>query len=149
MFRRELTAFMLNCSNQKTGAADYCITPVHVYQSTWCHILNYFSPVNCCWPSPAQLLLVSGHVVAHDHTFAASKTCEFLVGLYIDREERSDWDCSLPFYWAGGGGHVPENHYLMSSPWEPHQSFLFCIFKIFSNVGNRARVTAKANREAS
>jgi hypothetical protein len=50
--------------------------------------------VNCCWPSPAQLFLVSGPVGTHGQTFVRSKPLMCLeIGPPLRREE------GLVFLW--------------------------------------------------
>jgi hypothetical protein len=68
----------------------------------WSNIANHSSvtQVNCCSPSLAQLILVSGPVGTHEYIFVLSKTSTcFEMGPPLRREEGSDYYWSLPFYW--------------------------------------------------
>jgi hypothetical protein len=63
------------------------------------------SPVNCCWPSPAQSFLVSGPVGTHDHIFVLSRLLHIfkcagfeLYTLGTDRTENT-FSCSCCIVW--------------------------------------------------
>jgi hypothetical protein len=80
---------------------DYFATIYNCYS----YVLTEINPgpglVNCCWPSPAQSILVSGTVATDDYVFVLSKTFTcFEMGPPLRREEGSDWYWSLPLYWG-------------------------------------------------
>jgi hypothetical protein len=57
--------------------------------------------MNCCWPSLAQLILVSGPVGIHTRIFVLSQTFKcFETESPLRRQERSDYYWSLPLYWG-------------------------------------------------
>jgi hypothetical protein len=55
--------------------------------------LVHSSPVNSCWPSPPQSVLVSGPVGTHDHNFVLS--CVFLNGAPSSTPPLLRSDCHL------------------------------------------------------
>jgi hypothetical protein len=65
--------------------------------------------IDCCWPSPALLLLISGPVGTHNQVFVLSKTFTcFEMEPLLQREEGSDYYWSPPL--LGGGGDSSGTH---------------------------------------
>jgi hypothetical protein len=59
------------------------------------------SPVNCCWPSPAQSFLVSGPIGTHDRIFVLSRLTRVLKwDLFFDESTGLTTTGHSPLYWG-------------------------------------------------